>query len=211
MDSYENNSITWNNLALAYQEQFMDLSLYDDTYDLFCELIKKKGPSIFEIGCGPGNITKYLLAKRPDFHVRAIDIAPNMVRLAQENNPEAHVSVMDCRNLSSLTALFDGIVIGFCIPYLSSKDCVLLIAECARLLSKNGILYLSIPEADADGSGFQAASDGSNKMYVSRYSEKFINGLLEQNNFKPIELIRKNYKKKDGTIEIHQVFLAGKR
>jgi len=211
MDPYENNFSTWNNLALAYQEQFMDLSLYDDTYNSFCELVKKKDASIFEIACGPGNITRYLLSKRPDFNLQAIDIAPNMVQLARQNNPAAQITVMDCRDLSSVSTLFDGIVIGFCIPYLSGNDCRKLIAECARLMPGSGILYLSTPEADADGSGFQASSDGQNKMYVARHSEKFLTDLFAQNDFDLLEVMRKNYKKKDGTVEIHQVFLARKR
>ena len=58
---------TYNKLAESYKEKFMDLDLYDDTYDLFCKLITKPNANIFEIACGPGNITKYLLQKRPDF------------------------------------------------------------------------------------------------------------------------------------------------
>ena len=211
MDHFENNFSTWNNLASAYQEQFMDLSLYNDTYDRFIELVEKKDASVFEIACGPGNITRYLLSKRPEFKLQAIDVAPNMVQLAQRNNPAAQITVMDCRDLSSISTLFDGIVIGFCVPYLSANDCSKLIADCARLMPANGILYLSTPEAHADGSGFQTSSDGQNKMYVACHSEKFLTDLFAQNGFDLVEVMLKNYKKKDGTKETHQVFLARKR
>lgn len=40
----------------------MDLDLYNDTYDAFCQAVYKPGARIFEIGCGPGNITRYVLA-----------------------------------------------------------------------------------------------------------------------------------------------------
>jgi len=211
MDPYENNFITWNNLATEYEQQFMDLSLYDDTYDLFCGLIKKKSPAIFEIGCGPGNITRYLLTKRPDFRLHAIDIAPNMVRLAQLHNPTATVSIMDCRDLHSFITPFEGIVIGFCIPYLSIADCSRLVAECARLLPADGILYLSTPESDAEGSEFQASSDGKTKMYVSRYSAKSIKELLDHNHFETVHVVRKSYTRNNGAAEVHQVFLARKK
>ena len=87
MDSYQITFQTWNKVATLYQDKFMNVDLYNDTYDRFCELVEKPNPAIFEIGCGPGNITKYLLAKRPDFQIDAIDVAPNMIELAKANNP----------------------------------------------------------------------------------------------------------------------------
>jgi 2-polyprenyl-3-methyl-5-hydroxy-6-metoxy-1,4-benzoquinol methylase len=69
----------------------MDLSLYDESYDDFCQLLQKKNASILEIGCGPGNVTKYLLGKRPDYKIHATDAAPSMLALAKINNPTAKV------------------------------------------------------------------------------------------------------------------------
>ena len=63
MDKYRETFETWNKVAQLYEDKFMDLDLYNDTYDQFCELLLKKNASILEIGCGPGNITKYLLSK----------------------------------------------------------------------------------------------------------------------------------------------------
>ena len=80
MDSYQETFNTWNKIALLYQDKFMDLDLYNESYDSFCELIPKQQASILEIGCGPGNITQYILTKRPDFIIEGIDVAPNMVK-----------------------------------------------------------------------------------------------------------------------------------
>jgi trans-aconitate methyltransferase len=57
----------------------------------------KVNPKILEIGCGPGNLTKYLLSKRPDFDILGIDIAPNMIEFAGKSNPTASFAVMDSR------------------------------------------------------------------------------------------------------------------
>ena len=46
-----------------------------------------KNSKLFEIGCGPGNITKYLIYKNPNYKILATDAAPNMIALAKKNNP----------------------------------------------------------------------------------------------------------------------------
>lgn len=60
MDNYEETFETWNKVASLYQEKFMDLDLYDDTYETVCGSVSKDKAALLEIGCGPGNITKYL-------------------------------------------------------------------------------------------------------------------------------------------------------
>ena len=56
MDKYKETFKTWNKVASLYEDKFMDLDLYNNTYDYFCELVKDNA-KILEIGCGPGNIT----------------------------------------------------------------------------------------------------------------------------------------------------------
>ena len=80
----------------------MNLDIYNDTYDLFCDKIEKINPQVLEIGCGPGNITRYILSKRPDLKIYGIDIAPNMIKLAKENNPTANTKYIVNRALRSL-------------------------------------------------------------------------------------------------------------
>src|SRR5690606_11871580 len=118
----------------------------------------KGSAKILEIGCGPGNITKYLLFKRPDFNIYGIDIAPKMIALAKSNNPTANFNIMDARQISSLKTKFDGIVCGFCLPYLSNTDCEKLIFDSFNLLNNNGLIYISFAEGDPDTSGFQVGS-----------------------------------------------------
>lgn len=113
MDNYQITFQTWNKIADLYQEKFMDLDLYNDSYDLFCKQIKVHQAHILEIGCGPGNITKYLLEKRPDFQLLGTDIAPNMIVLAKKNNPTAEFQVMDARHIHQLSQKYDGIICGF--------------------------------------------------------------------------------------------------
>ena len=102
MDRYKETFDTWNKVASIYQDKFMDMALYNDTYDYICNSIAKPKAKLLEIGCGPGNITKYLLSKRPDFDIFGIDIAPNMIELAKKNNPTANFDIMDSRQINNL-------------------------------------------------------------------------------------------------------------
>jgi 2-polyprenyl-3-methyl-5-hydroxy-6-metoxy-1,4-benzoquinol methylase len=210
-DSYKITFETWDKVAAAYQENFMDLDLYDDTYDAFCGLIEKRNPGIFEIGCGPGNITKYILSKRPDFRIEAIDISPNMIKLAEENNPEVDAGVMDCREIGKLTATYDAIMCGFCLAYLAKADVAKLIKDCSDLLNRGGIIYLSTIEGSYDKSGYETGRDGQNKMFIYYYQADFLLEELQANHFEIIEQKRKSFSKKDGAIQTHLILIAKKK
>lgn len=209
MNPYKVTFHTYNKIAQSYQDKFMDLDLYNDTYDLFCNLIIKPGSEIFEIGCGPGNITKYLLQKRPDFILTAIDISPNMIELAKQNNPEASFKVMDCRNIDIVTGRYDGIICGFCLPYLSKEDCAKLVKDTSAIISKAGLLYLSAIEGEYENSGYETGSTGD-KVYVYYHQEDYLSAQLKAYNFEVIEIIRKSYQKSDSSFSTHLILLARK-
>ena len=209
MDRYRITFQTWNKIASQYQDKFMDLDLYNDTYDLFCQQMENTNPKILEIGCGPGNITKYMLSKRPDFNIQGIDIAPNMIELASKNNPKANFTVMDSRQISKLKTKFDAIICGFCLPYLSSLDTINLIKDCTNLLTVGGTLYLSFVEGDYMNSGYLTGSSGD-KTYFYYHSLANLDKDLAKNNFKIINLVNIKYPKNDGLEETHSIIIANK-
>jgi 2-polyprenyl-3-methyl-5-hydroxy-6-metoxy-1,4-benzoquinol methylase len=209
MDRYKETIDTYNKLASAYQDKFMDLELYNDTYDRFCELIKKEDACIFEIGCGPGNITRYLLSKHPGFKLMAIDAAPNMIELARKNNPEADFKIMDCRKMEERPSGYEGIICGFCMPYLSKEESAKLINDCSVLLKPGGIFYFSTIEGEYSKSGFETSSNGEHKVYVYYHEEKYLRELLKQNNFELLELKRKEYLRGE-ELTYHMIFIAKK-
>ena len=208
-DKYKETFETWNKVASLYQEKFMDLDLYNDTYDFFCTHIAKENSKLLEIGCGPGNITKYMLSKRPDFEIFGIDIAPNMIELAKSNNPTAHFAVMDSRQITKIKASFDGIICGFCLPYLSQSDSQKLIADLSKLLNENGILYLSFVEDDPSTSGYQTNSRGD-RVYFYFYERNSVLRLLSENKLDILDTFELEYRKSDSETEIHTIIIAKK-
>lgn len=182
----------FNKLADSYQDKFMDVSIYHDSLDLFCESIKIKNASLLELACGPGNITKYLLEKRPDFKILGTDLAPNMIALAKINNPIADFQLLDCRDLISLNKKFEGIVLGFGLPYLSKDEAIQFIKDSNQQLNDNGLLYLSTMEDDNSKSGLKTGSTGD-VMYQNFHQADYLLTALEENGFKIIHMDRKEY------------------
>lgn len=207
-DPYQETINTWNKVAALYEEKFMGLSNYDGTYEHLCALLPKDA-TVLEVGCGPGNIGRFLLSKYPELRMEGCDVAANMVERAQKNNPQASYFVMDARELHLLRKRYHAIVLGFCIPYLSGSDCEKLISDTVTLLEPGGILYLSFVEGDPNHSGYMAGSTGDRTYFYYHQLATLKTGLL-QNHFEIIEVADIPYTKSQGDIERHCVVLAKK-
>jgi cyclopropane fatty-acyl-phospholipid synthase-like methyltransferase len=187
----------------------MDLDLYNATYDFVCASISKENPKLLELGCGPGNITKYLLAKRPDFNILGIDISENMLELAKKNNPKAKFAEMDIRQIDGLNTRFDGLICGFCVPYLSKKDVEKLIRDAHKLLNEDGLIYLSFVEGDPENSGFQTGSNGD-RSYFYFHQAHDLNLQLQKGPFENIKAFSIKYSRSASEVEMHKVLVARK-
>lgn len=209
-DRYLETHKTWDTIAQSYEDIFMKLELYNDTYKSFCDLLLRPDASVLEIGCGPGNITRHILDLNPKLKVLATDISKNMIDLAKRNNPEVEVQILDCRNLETINTVFDGIICGFTIPYLSKPDCSKLISDCSNLLTEEGALYLSFASGDYKKSGFISGSSGG-KVYFYYHELKRIKQELELKHLTVVDLFQKEYKKSDSISEMHTIINAKKR
>lgn len=166
--------------AKMYQEKYMDVSLYHDTLDIFCNSIAKNDAAILELACGPGNVTRYLLNKRPDLKILATDLSENMLELAVANNPAAEIQLLDCRAIGQLDKAYDGIICGFALPYLSKEEAIQLISDAAKILQPGGVLYLSTMEDDYSKSGWQTSSKGD-KVYIYYHEAGYLIKAMEDN------------------------------
>ncbi len=209
MDSYKETFETWNKVAQMYQDKFMDLDLYNETYDLFCDLIDIENPKILELGCGPGNITKYIYTIRPYFAIEAIDVAPNMIELAMKNCPEVTFKIMDIRHIYQLQSKYNAIICGFCIPYISRSELTQLITNSYHLLSESGVLYLSFVDGNYSDSGYQVGKSGD-RTYFYYHSLVSVTKALEKQGFRLLHLLPILYSKNDETKEVHTVIIAQK-
>lgn len=202
---------TYNVSAKAYQDKFMEMDLYNDTYDTFCHLINRTNAKILEIGTGPGNVAKYILCKRPDFKVFGIDLSPNMIVLAKQNNPQAEFGVMDCRDIHAIDVKFDGILCAFCLPYLSKEETLKFISDASLLLEPDGVLYISTMEGDYNKSGYETTSfSEGNRVFVYYHQADCVATCLIELGFDILGLQRKQYPELDGSSLTNMIFIAQK-
>jgi 2-polyprenyl-3-methyl-5-hydroxy-6-metoxy-1,4-benzoquinol methylase len=173
--------------------------MYMATLDLFCALITSTSPDILEMGCGPGNITRYLLEKRPDFQMLISDMAPRMLELAKKNNPMATVQLLDARKVSEIPKLFDGIMCGFVLPYLTREEAANLIKDIATKMRPGGCLYLSTMEDDYTKSGIQRSSYGD-ELYMYFHEAEYLSTALQTYGYKITQLERIITTTENGTI-----------
>lgn len=199
----------FNKNAERYQERAMKQEMYHDSYDIFCNSIGKEQATVLDVACGPGNITQYLLNRRPDLQVLGIDLAPNMLNLARANNPTAVFQLMDGREINAIGQTFDGIICGFGLPYFSREEAIKFIGDAAKLLHRGGALYISTMEDDYGKSGPMTASTGE-QAYMYYHQPDYLVQALQENDLTLLELQRKEYPGKDGEQITDLIIIAGK-
>ncbi|HMI08538.1 MAG TPA: class I SAM-dependent methyltransferase [Flavobacterium sp.] len=210
MDNTKIAVAIFDKLAKVYQEKFMDVGLYHQSFDLFCEYIAKENATVLELGCGPGNITKYLLEKRPNLKIMGTDLSPNMIALARINNPKAEFGLLDCREIHTIIEQYDAIMCGFCLPYLSKDEAVALIRGASKILNPNGIIYISTMEENEDNkSGLRKSSSGD-EMYMYYHRTIDLTAALEVAGFKIITLRHQDFPTNDGLKTTDLIIIAQK-
>ena len=210
-DHYKNTIATWKKVAHLYEEKFMDLDIYNESYTAFSSEISTSDALILEIGCGPGNITRWLGTNLPQATILATDVASEMIEVAKKNVDDVQFEVLDARDIASLNSKFDAIMCGFCVPYLNKIDLNLLIKNSAALLNTEGIVYLSFIEGDYSNSRIQTGSTTDGSMTVHEYQELDVQEMFEANSIDQIKSIRVAYPLSDGSEQIHLILLGRKK
>jgi trans-aconitate methyltransferase len=164
------------------------------------------------LGCGPGNVVKYLKSKRNDLNILGIDLAPEMIKEARRFNPDSKFELLDIRDVGQIKEKFDAIVAAFCLPYISPVDVDGLFNNLDDLTSPNGLVYLSCMEGSGERSGFEKTSfTGESEMYINYYERSDIEARLKQHNFTVEAFYTKDYPETDGSTTIDIIYIATKR
>ncbi len=207
MDHSKNAAEIFNKWAKEYQEKFMDVNAYAETFNFFCDAIKKQNAQILDLACGPGNITQYLLSKRPDFKILGTDLASNMLDLAKLNNPNAQFEIMDARDIGKHNKKYDALMCGFCLPYLSKEEAVQLIQDASNILDTDGLIYISTMEDEYSKSGFKKGSKGD-EIFMYFHHADYLSDALTNNGFEILNLRRIKSELTNGDVVVDLVLIA---
>ena len=198
----------FNKRAQEYEAKYMDVSHYADTLQLYCNHLPPDA-RVLDVACGPGNITRFLLNRRNDLRIFGTDLAPNMVALAQANNPEASFVVADMRRVAETDSRYDAVVCGFGLPYLSKDEAAAFIADVAQILSPGGRFYLSTMTADKDETRLQQSSDGKDALVTHYHAESSLRNALEHAGFGIVHAQKQPFPEQPDTTDL--IIIAQKR
>ncbi len=212
MNDFDISVQRFDEFAEEYASRFDGINSYYNQLSYFVNQIKTANPSVLELACGPGNVTKFLKNRLPESHILAVDLAPNMIGLARKILPEVDFQVMDVRNISELDGIFDAVMCSFCLPFLSKLDAAKLIADCAALLVEGGVIYLSTMEGDEKRAGFEKTSfSGETEIYFNYHKQTELHEVFEKCGFKVLLLDKQDYVEPDGSTTIDLIFVAKKQ
>lgn len=207
MQSAAENSKTWNKLVDWYDQTFMHDTRYQHCYDRFLELLGASESSVLEIGCGPGNIAKYMLDSNSNLKWTGIDYAPAMVERATENCPQAQFSVLDGREVKAWRNKFDALMLGFCLPYFSPAELCDVLPAWLKRVNAGGLVYLSFVEGDPARSGTHVNGNGD-AIDFYYYTSETIEQALKDCSATVVFSDKIIYPKAENKTEVHSIMLA---
>jgi cyclopropane fatty-acyl-phospholipid synthase-like methyltransferase len=209
MDAAQITKSTWNKVAQLYEQKFMHTHWYNESYDVLCTLVTEPMPKILDVGCGPGNISTYIIDRLPNAIIEGIDYAEEMIKLAANNIPSGKFRVLDIHHLDKLQDQYHAIIAGFCIPYLSFNACEQFISTAYNLLHNNGLLYLSFVEGEPHQSGFITGSTGDSTYFYYHQTTSLL-PILSAHHFQLLHQFNIPYTKNDGSTDNHIVIICRK-
>jgi len=131
-DAIEYNSIPNNDVNTAFVEEVLNLSPINAN-------------RLVDLGSGPAHIPILFALKRPQLRITAVELAENMIEIAQQNIKNANVTdriiikKQDIKYTMLEQKSFDVVISNSCIHHIHNP--IELFAEAKRLVSKGGVIY----------------------------------------------------------------------
>jgi SAM-dependent methyltransferase len=144
-----NTQTSYDQVAAEYAEKFKD-EMDDKPFDRACldrlALEVGKLGAICDMGCGPGQIARYL--HRQGIQALGVDLSPRMVAEAQRLNPDIHFHQGDMLSLPDADNSWGGIAAFYCIIHIPREKVVEALREMRRVLKPGGVLLVTFHIGD---------------------------------------------------------------
>jgi len=197
---------TYDKIAQVYTKEFFDDKIDIKYLDKFLSFLPHKA-RVLDVGCGPGNFTKYFLGK--GFYAEGIDLAPNMIKMAKKMVPEGIFKIMDMRKLKYPNKSFDGLCTAYSLCHISSNQALDVLKEFYRVLKPNAIMILMLQKGKGEVV-IPEPLDPKRKMFFKYFQPGEIKNLLKKSGFK---IIYQAERKSRGRLELKnkKLFLIAKK
>jgi len=161
---------------------------------------------IYDMGCGPGHITRYLSDK--GLHVVGIDISEKCIQIARRENPKMRFRVMDMTRLDLADKSIDGIISFYSIIHTPKRLMNILFYEFNRVLKRGGQILIVVKKGRTEGyvdelEGFKT------RLYFTNFTEEELETYLQTSGFDLIFMdTRQPY---DFEIPVERIYAIGKK
>ena len=115
--------------------------------DRLAERVKGKG-TVCELGCGPGQVARYLRDRGVD--IRGLDLSDEMVNVARRLNPDIPFSQGDMLALDFTDSSIAALVLFYSIIHIKREDVVRAFQEMWRVLIPGGSVFVSFHRGDGE-------------------------------------------------------------
>lgn len=155
------------------------------------------GKKVIDVACGVGYGTKLLLDRNSE-SVHGLDLSEDAIAIAHRlySMPRISFSIDDCETLSSVKGKAQAIVALECIEHLRAPERFL--ARCAEILTKDGVLVLSTPNAAALGRPHHGKP--INRFHIREYTRQELVDILGKY-FREVTIY---YQNKSKLLELHE-------
>lgn len=134
------------------------------------------GKRVLDMGCGVGVGVSYL--SKCNLDVIGVDASPNMLGVAHTIFPNLKFFRQNILHTSFEDEYFDGIVLSYVINHFNQEGLVLLRNEISRLLSPNGLLFISAHIGDSE-KVLPDPLDESIQIYYNFINPKLLDDLFK--------------------------------
>ena len=206
MDETQTTIHSYNQNAKAYADKFMCHEPYVKQANAFAQLLGSED-SVLDIGCGPGNVAKQLLAAK-SLQITGVDLSDEMVKLASANVPSGRFYCQDIRNAEFVTGSFDAVVLSFSIVHLTDAEADNLLRQAISWTKRNGYMFVSFMSGKV--AGFEQTSFSRQPIFFNYFDHGKIAQLLSEHGVDIIHSEQQDYHEPDGTIT-QDHFLFGRK
>ena len=184
---------TYNKIAQEYDKEFGND--YSDTpyVDKFLNYLE--GKKVLDIGCGVGNLTKYIMDK--GFNVEGIDLSKEMLNIAKQKYSDIKFYEMNMKEIT-LRKKYDGIMLAYSLFHLTKKEVIEVLPKYYDLLNSKGKILLILQYGQGERIVDEPLKEGL-KIFINYYSQDEIIEILKNNSFK---ILYTDLKKSESEFEL---------